>query len=83
MALLAHGLRGGSHTDLAARRFSAVALWCFLAVLISGIVNALIRISPGALLSTPYGLLVLAKAVALLGLGGNRLAAAPKVRSRH
>lgn len=70
MALLAHGLRGGSHTDLAARRFSAVALWCFLAVLISGIVNALIRISPGALFSTPYGLLVLAKAVALLGLGG-------------
>lgn len=70
LALLAHGVRGGAHTDLAARRFSAVALWCFLAVLISGIVNTLIRISPGALLSTPYGLLVLAKAAALVGLGG-------------
>ncbi len=70
LALLAHGLRGGAHTGLAARRFSAVALWCFLAVLISGVVNALIRISPGALFSTPYGLLVLAKAAALVGLGG-------------
>jgi putative copper resistance protein D len=29
LALLAHGLRGGDHTDLAARRFSAVALWCY------------------------------------------------------
>lgn len=69
LALLAHGLRDGTHTDLAARRFSAVALWCFVAMLISGIVNALVRIGPGDLFTTPYGALVVAKAVALAALG--------------
>jgi putative copper resistance protein D len=69
LALLAHGMRGGAHTDLAARRFSAVALWCFLAMLISGIINALVRIGPRDLFSTSYGALVLAKAGALLVLG--------------
>jgi cytochrome c oxidase assembly factor CtaG/putative copper export protein len=69
LALLAHGMRDGAHTDLAARRFSAVALWCFIAMLISGIINALVRIAPGDLFSTPYGILVLGKASALAGLG--------------
>lgn len=69
LALLAHGLRGGDHTDLAARRFSAVALWCFVAMLISGIVNALVRIAPAELFSTAYGALVVAKAAALGALG--------------
>ncbi len=32
LALLAHVLRGGEHADLAARRFSAIALWCFVAM---------------------------------------------------
>ncbi len=70
LALLAHGMRRGEHTDLAARRFSAVALWCFIAMLFSGIINALVRIAPGDLFSTSYGMLVLAKAVALAALGG-------------
>lgn len=70
LALLAHGLRGGDHTDLAARRFSAVALWCYIAMLISGIINALVRIAPGELFSTSYGALVVAKAGALVVLGG-------------
>ncbi len=69
LALLAHGMRGGAHTDLAARRFSAVALWCFVAMLISGIINALVRIAPGDLASTSYGRLVIAKAIALAVLG--------------
>jgi len=69
LALLAHGMRGGEHTDLAARRFSAVALWCFVAMLVSGIINALVRIAPAELFSTPYGRLVAAKAVALAVLG--------------
>ncbi len=34
----------GGHADLAARRFSAVALWCFVAMALSGVVNALVRI---------------------------------------
>jgi putative copper resistance protein D len=69
LALLAHGMRGGTHTGLAARRFSAVALWCFLAMLLSGTINALVRIAPSDLFSTSYGRLVIAKAVALAVLG--------------
>ena len=37
LALLAHALRGGEHADLAARRFSAVALWCFVAMALSAV----------------------------------------------
>src|SRR6516162_7342976 len=32
LALLAHALRNGDHTGLAARRFSVIALWCWVAV---------------------------------------------------
>ncbi|HMZ15210.1 MAG TPA: copper resistance protein CopD, partial [Mycobacterium sp.] len=32
LALLSHALRGGDHADLAARRFSRVAFWCFVAM---------------------------------------------------
>ena len=49
LALLVHALRGGEHADLAARRFSAVALWCFVAMAFSGVINALVRIRPGDL----------------------------------
>ena len=56
LALLVHALRGGGHADLAARRFSAVALWCFVAMALSGIVNALVRIRPGELFDGGYGL---------------------------
>jgi cytochrome c oxidase assembly factor CtaG/putative copper export protein len=69
LVLLAHGLSGGAHTDLAARRFSAVALWCFIAMAISGTINALVRIGPSDLFATSYGRLVVAKAVALVVLG--------------
>ncbi len=44
LALLAHAMRSGEHADLAARRFSALALWCFVAMAASGVVNALVRI---------------------------------------
>ncbi|MBJ7400894.1 CopD family protein, partial [Mycolicibacterium sp.] len=55
LALLAHALRGGEHADLAARRFSAVALWCFIAMAVSGIVNAGVRIRLTDVFSTSYG----------------------------
>ncbi|OCB22055.1 cytochrome c oxidase assembly protein [Mycobacterium intracellulare] len=70
LALLAHALRGGAHTGLAARRFSSIALWCWVAMALSGLVNALVRVQPGDLLSTGYGRLVVAKFVALCLLGG-------------
>jgi cytochrome c oxidase assembly factor CtaG/putative copper export protein len=69
LALLAHALRGGDHTDLAARRFSAIALWCWVAMGLSGFVNAVVRVPPSDLLTTGYGRLVVAKFVALCTLG--------------
>ncbi len=69
LALLVHAMRGGAHADLAARRFSAVALWCFVAMALSGVVNAFVRIRPGDLLSSGYGWLIIAKTVALCTLG--------------
>src|SRR6201993_1226316 len=69
LALMAHVIRGGQHADLAARRFSGIALWCFVAMAVSGVVNALVRVLPSDLLTTDYGRLVLAKFVALCLLG--------------
>ncbi|KUI25480.1 cytochrome c oxidase assembly protein [Mycobacterium sp. GA-2829] len=69
LMLLVHALRGGAHGDVAARRFSAVALWCFVAMALSGVINALVRMSPADLFRTEYGALVAAKAVALTLLG--------------
>ena len=69
LALLVHALRGGGHADVAARRFSAIALWCFAAMALSGVVNALVRIRLSALFDDSYGFLIMAKAVALCTLG--------------
>lgn len=57
------------HAHLAARRFSTIAVWCFGAMALSGVVNALVRIRPADLLDSDYGLLVLGKALALCVLG--------------
>jgi cytochrome c oxidase assembly factor CtaG/putative copper export protein len=72
LALLAHAIRGGSdgaNTALAARRFSALALWCFVAMAFSGVLNALVRIQIPDLVRTNYGWLLVAKMVALTLLG--------------
>lgn len=50
----------------AARRFSAVALWCFVAMALSGVLNTVVRIRPAEVFHTSYGYLVLAKVAALL-----------------
>jgi len=69
LVLLAHALRGGGHVALAARRFSAIALWCWVAMAVSGVVNAAVRVTPADLLATGYGRLVVAKFTALCVLG--------------
>lgn len=69
LALLAHALRGGDHLGLAARRFSGIALWCWVAMGVSGVMNALVRVLPSDLLTTAYGRLVIAKFLALCALG--------------
>ncbi|HEY2062503.1 MAG TPA: cytochrome c oxidase assembly protein [Amycolatopsis sp.] len=69
VALLALGWRRGNHLTVAAKRFSRMALVCWIVMAISGVINALVRINLGDLLTTDYGLLVVAKTVALLLLG--------------
>ncbi|MFJ6104877.1 cytochrome c oxidase assembly protein [Streptomyces sp. NPDC092359] len=54
----------------AARRFGPLAAWSLLAVGASGLVNAVVRLSVTELFTTGYGLMVLAKAVALAVLCG-------------
>ena len=55
-------------------RYSRLALVCWLAVGLTGVVNALVRVAPADLLTTGYGGLVVGKAVALGVLGGLGLA---------
>ncbi|MCM6777691.1 bifunctional copper resistance protein CopD/cytochrome c oxidase assembly protein [Nocardia sp. CDC159] len=68
-AVLAHAVRGGRHTALAASRFSLVAAGAFAVVAVSGVLNAWVRVPWGDLFTTTYGRLVVAKAVALCVLG--------------
>src|SRR3954447_142033 len=51
------------------RRYSTVALWCFLALGISGVMSASTRMATWSDLVTPYGVLVLVKVVAFAALG--------------
>ncbi|MBF6211941.1 bifunctional copper resistance protein CopD/cytochrome c oxidase assembly protein [Nocardia puris] len=68
-AVLAHALRGGAHTDVAARRFSLVATFAFVVIGVSGVINSWVRVPFGDLFTTTYGRLVLAKVAALAVLG--------------
>jgi putative copper resistance protein D len=69
VAVVTHLAAGGGHPATAARRFSAVALWCWIVLAVSGVVNALVRITPAELFTSTYGVLVLVKVTALLTLG--------------
>jgi cytochrome c oxidase assembly factor CtaG/putative copper export protein len=68
IAVLAHLARRGDHAGLACARFSRLALVCWIVMAASGVINALVRVTPDRLLTT-YGLLVLGKVAALLVLG--------------
>ncbi|CCH79991.1 conserved membrane hypothetical protein [Nostocoides japonicum T1-X7] len=50
-------------------RFSVLALWCYVAVAVSGIQQAWIRLGSISGLATAYGALIVAKSVALIALG--------------
>lgn len=66
------GAGGGERTvDLTvlASRYSTVALWCFAAVAVSGVLNAAVRLGGWSGLDSAYGALVVAKVVALVALG--------------
>ncbi|CAM3421170.1 bifunctional copper resistance protein CopD/cytochrome c oxidase assembly protein [Kibdelosporangium persicum] len=67
VAILAY--RKGEHLTAAVTRYSTVALWCWIALAASGVINALVRVRPPNLVTTSYGWLVIAKLGALLVLG--------------
>jgi len=62
----------GDALGVVARRYSAVALWCFVTVGVSGVMSATTRLGSWSDLTTPYGVLVLVKvlAFAVLGVAG-------------
>ncbi|SDL89589.1 putative copper resistance protein D [Corynebacterium mycetoides] len=69
MALVAHGRRLGPHLENAVRRYSRIALFAFAVMLVSGVINASIRVRPADLFTYDYGLVLVAKTVGLVVLG--------------
>lgn len=71
-ALVLVGNRLGAQREAVVRRYSTLALVCFVVVAFSGVINAGLRLGSFAGLATPYGLLVVGKVVALglLGVAG-------------
>ncbi|AEG82236.1 putative membrane protein [Corynebacterium ulcerans 809] len=63
MALIAHGRRLGPDLGLAVSRYSQVALWSLVAMSISGVINAAIRVRVEDLFTSGYGRLIVAKAI--------------------
>ncbi|MDO4910334.1 MAG: cytochrome c oxidase assembly protein [Corynebacterium sp.] len=66
MAVIAHGLRKGDHMDVVVRRYSTVALVSAIVMVVSGLVNVLVRISFSDLFTSSYGHLVLIKTLLVL-----------------
>ncbi|RSM41944.1 copper resistance protein CopD, partial [Actinoplanes sp. ATCC 53533] len=70
-ALVLHARWCPDGLEVAARRFSAIAVFCFAAVAISGLINAWLRVGSIAnLAGQGYGSLLQAKLLALAVLGG-------------
>ncbi|WP_100349352.1 cytochrome c oxidase assembly protein [Luteimicrobium subarcticum] len=61
----------GARPDLASvvARYSAIALWCFVLVGVSGVVNGMIRLGSLSAVETRYGVLLLVKLALLAVLG--------------
>ncbi|MFC7403561.1 cytochrome c oxidase assembly protein [Georgenia alba] len=70
VVLVAVGRLLGSDLREATARFSAIALWAYVAVAFSGVINAWIRLStPLELLTHPYGRLLAVKIALTVALG--------------
>ena len=59
----------GTALGVSVQRYSTLAGWCFVAVAVSGVANAWIRVGSIGNLATSYGMLVLLKVGALVVLG--------------
>lgn len=69
LMVFARRVPGGEALRVAATRFSATALVCWIVMAASGVINAWVRVPVKVLFTNSYGLLVVAKIVALLVLG--------------
>lgn len=69
IALTVAGTALGKDTAAVLRRFSSLALFAFILVSASGIINASIRMPLPEGLTSPYGVLVMAKTAAVIILG--------------
>ncbi len=69
MALVAHGRRLGPNMEQGVRRYSRIALFAFVVMLVSGLINAQIRVRPEDLFAYSYGLVLVVKTLGLLVLG--------------
>jgi cytochrome c oxidase assembly factor CtaG/putative copper export protein len=70
LALTWYARTDGRYLPLASSRYSPLALWAFIAVGVSGAVNALIRLGGiDTLFTTQYGAVVLVKVMAFVALG--------------
>jgi cytochrome c oxidase assembly factor CtaG len=69
LVLLAPSLRD-RELPATARRYSALAGWAFVAVALSGLISAWLRLRDLENLTTSYGVVVLVKSALLIGLGG-------------
>ncbi len=70
VGLLVMRPRLGRDLGVTVGRYSTLALWAYAGVALSGLQQALIRIGSWEAVTTRYGLVVVAKAVALVALGG-------------
>lgn len=64
-----HALRGERRLDVAANRFSVMALWCLIGVGLSGVASVAARLSSfDVLFTSAYGMILLAKTAAFVAL---------------
>ncbi len=59
----------GQSTAVTVQRYSTIAGWAYVAVALSGVLNASIRVGTWSALAEPYGVLVIGKTLALVLLG--------------
>lgn len=69
IALTWVAIRGSKRLEPAVNRYSALALWCYASIAISGFVNVAVRFNTLEHFQSIYGALVLVKLAALLALG--------------
>ena len=69
MALVAHALRRGPGLPAATQRYSRIALFSILAMAVSGVVNALVRVRLEDLTQYNYGWVLIIKTAGIIVLG--------------